>query len=168
MLMNPDDQISPAMAELVVDGKPVYKVDARPSQALVVHCGDPRFQSAFRLFITRELGFQNYTPLIIGGGVHAFGAQSFLPKNFKTLWGQIKFFVKVGQVKQVVIINHEDCLWYKKMQGYEAKLKLPVLGRQDLQTAARTILRDFTGVQVRSFWAALEGDNISFTEVPPA
>jgi hypothetical protein len=165
--MIPEDQISPAEAEVTLNGKPVYKIDTRPSQALVVHCGDPRFQAAFRMFITKELGIPNYTPLIIGGGVHAFGAQSLLPKNFKILWQQIKFFVKEGRVNQVIFINHEDCKWYEKMQGLQSRIKLPVIGRQDLQTAARTILRDFTGVRVRSFWAAVDGDDITFNEVSP-
>jgi len=161
----PVAEVSLPEAEVVIDDKPVYRIDTRPSQALVVHCGDPRFQSAFRMFITHELGIDNYTPLIIGGGVHAFGAQSFLPKNFKILWQQIKFFVKEGRVNQVIFINHEDCKWYEKMQGLQSRIKLPIIGRRDLQTAARTILRDFTGVRVRSFWAAVDGNDITFDEV---
>jgi hypothetical protein len=62
----------------VVDAKeaPGYWIETRPSDALVIHCGDPRFQAAFRRFITEELGISNYMPLIVGGGIHAFGVQS--------------------------------------------------------------------------------------------
>ncbi len=147
------------------DKKPVYRIDTTESEALVVHCGDPRFQKAFRLFINEELGIANYTPIIIGGGVHSFGLQSFLPKNFKILWEQIKFFVKEGKLSQVIIINHEDCKWYEKMKGYRSSINLPVLGRKDLFIASEKILEDFAGVEVRSFFASLDSDEIIFEEV---
>lgn len=142
-----------------------YRVSRAPAEAIVIHCGDPRFQEAFRQFVTRELGIRNYVPIIIGGGIHALGMQSLMPKNFKILWEQIKFFVKEAGVRQVIIINHEDCAWYKKMKGFHPTIRLPIKGKLDLRTATETILRDFTGVSVRTFWAGLEGDVISFSEV---
>lgn len=150
---------------LAVDGKPRYQLDTAESEALVIHCGDPRFQTAFRRFITEELGIRTYTPIIIGGGVHAFGVQSFLPKNFKILWEQVKFFVKEVRLRQVIIINHEDCQWYRKMKGYHPTVELPLKGRLDLKTAAERILEDFAGVEVHSYWAGLDGDRITFSEV---
>jgi len=143
----------------------IYRLDRTPSEALVIHCGDPRFQSAFRRFITEELGFQNYTPVIIGGGLHAFGSQSLRPKNLKVLWEQIKFFVRHRGLKKIIFINHEDCQWYARMIGYRSPVDLPVLGRVDLQTAATKIAEDFMGVDVRSFYAALDGDRIVFEEM---
>ena len=147
------------------DGRPMYRLDDRPSEALVIHCGDPRFQSAFRRFVTEELGIVNYTPVIIGGGVHAFGVQSFLPKNFKILWEQVKFFVKENKLRRIIIINHEDCKWYEKMSGYHPRIELPLKGKLDLQDAALTILRDFAGVQVQTYWAAVDNDRVYFTPV---
>ena len=151
--------------ELAVYGTPPYQLDKTTSHTLAIHCGDPRFQTAFREFITGGLGVSNYTPLIIGGGIHAFGMQTFLPKNFKIVWEQIKFFVKEGNLNQIIIINHEDCKWYDKMKGYYGNISLPLKGKQDLKSAALTILRDFSSVQVRTFWAALDGDNVVFTEI---
>lgn len=143
----------------------VYRISHEPPQAIVVHCGDPRFQEAFRMFITRDLGFRNYVPVIIGGGIHAFGVQSLLPKNFKILWEQIKFFIKEVNLHEVVFINHEDCAWYKKMKGYHGGIELPVKGKLDLGIAARHILHDFSGVNVRTFWAGLDGDVVTFSEI---
>ncbi len=151
--------------EIMVDGKTVYTVDTHPSEALVLHCGDPRFQTAFRTFLTRELGLKNYTPIIIGGGVHAFGLQSFLPKNFKILWEQVKFFVKEQSLSRVIIINHDDCKWYERMRGYHSRIKTADKGKHDLTTAALTILRDFSGITVSTYWADLEGDRITFREI---
>ncbi len=151
--------------DMMVDGRVRYKLDQTESQALVIHCGDPRFQKAFRRFIVEELGLANYTPLIIGGGVHAFGMQAFLPKNFKVLWEQVKYHLKAGDLKQIIIINHEDCHWYEKMKDYRFDIQLPLQGKMDLKKAAMTIWQDFSGVSVRSFWAGIEGDHITFTEI---
>jgi hypothetical protein len=147
------------------DGRRFYRLDTGPPEALVIHCADPRFQNAFREFITNELGIRHYAPIVIGGGVHSFGAQSFLPKNFKILWEQIKFFVKDTDVRQIIIINHEDCKWYDKMKGFHPRIELPHKGKLDLGEAARVILHDFAGVHVRQFWAGLEGDKVYFTEL---
>jgi hypothetical protein len=147
------------------DNKPVYRVDNTPSDTLVIHCSSPRFQKAFRQFVTEELGIEYYTPIMIGGGLHAFGVQSFLPKNLKFLWEQIKFFVKEQNIRSIIIINHRDCRWYEKMKGYYPTVDLPTKGRIDLRSAAKTLLSDFGGVHIRSFYADLHGDEIVFEEV---
>jgi len=147
------------------EGKALYPIDRAPSEALVVHCGDPRFQTAFRRFVTEELGLKSYTPVVIGGGAHAFGAQSLLPKNFKIMWEQVKFFVKEGGLRRVIVINHEDCQWYRKLKGYHPTVQLPIKGRLDLRTAAKTILRDFAGVRVESYWAGLKDEHVYFEKV---
>ena len=166
----------PAPADAVVaiepevvkpDGRLLYPLDLAPSRALVIHCGDPRFQTAFRRFVIEELGHRQYTPVIIGGGAHAFGVQSFLPKNYKILWEQIKFFVKESGLREIIVINHEDCKWYEKMRGYHPRIGLPLKGRLDLESAAHAILKDFAHVRVRTFWAGLEGSNVVFTETSP-
>ncbi len=145
--------------------KPVYRIDDRVSDTLVIHCSSPRFQKAFRLFVTEGLGIEHYTPITIAGGLHAFGMAMFLPKNLKFLWEQIKFFVKNQNIKTIIIINHRDCQWYEKMKGYHPTVDLPVKGRTDLRTAARSILTDFAGVHIRSFYADVHGDEITFEEV---
>ncbi len=161
-----DDEPIEVTADVIrPDGRPMYALDHQPPEALVIHCGDPRFQTAFRRFVTEELGIQHYALIVLGGGVHAFGAQSFLPKNFKILWEQVKFFIRSQNLKQVIIINHEDCGWYHKLSGYHPTIDLPVKGKLDLRQAAQTLLKDFAGVQVRSYWAGIENDHVYFTPV---
>ena len=160
-----DEDYTESETEAYVGGLGTYRLENITSNTLVIHCGDPRFQTAFHDFIRAGLGISNYTPLIIGGGIHAFGMQTFLPKNFKIIWEQIKFFVKEGELDQIIIINHEDCKWYEKMKGYYGNISLPLKGKKDLKQAALKILQDFSGVSVRTFWAGLDGDNIVFTEI---
>ncbi len=42
---------------------------------------------------------------------------------------------------------------------------MPIKGKLDLQTALKAILNDFAHVKVRTFWAGLDGDNITFEEM---
>ena len=77
--------------DIMVDGKVHYEMDTAEIDTLVIHCADPRFQTAFRRFITEELGIASYTPIIIGGGIHAFGIRHLLPKNFKILWEPVSY-----------------------------------------------------------------------------
>ncbi|MEW6411321.1 MAG: hypothetical protein AB1483_02480 [Candidatus Zixiibacteriota bacterium] len=142
-----------------------YYVNRTPPQALVIHCSDPRFQQAFRSFITEELGIRNYAPIIIGGGVHALGMRGLRPKNFKVLWEQIRFFMKVFRPTEIVVINHEDCLWYEKMKGYHPTIDRLLKGKLDMLTAEKIVLEEFPLIEVRAFWAALDSDRITFKEL---
>ena len=165
----PAHQAEPEAKEYEVDvirpdGRTMYRLEKSPPEAIVVHCADPRFQTAFRRFVTEELGFKNYTPLVIGGGAHSFGMQEFRPKNFKTLWEQVKIFLDLQKVKQVVVINHEDCLWYDRHKGFHPTIPLKEKALSDLKTTSKQLIEDFTGVNIRTFWAALDGDSVYFVE----
>ena len=155
----------PLEPEVLEHGRRVYKIDNTPADALVIHCADPRFQTAFRRFVVEELELRNYVPLVIGGSAHGLGSRMFFPKNFKVIWEQIKFYTKQFQIRQVIIINHEDCRWYRAMTMVHHEAKAREKGRLDLITAAKTLVEDFAGIRVRSFWAELDGDTIRFSEV---
>ena len=147
------------------DGRTLYRLEKSPPQALVIHCADPRFQTPFRRFVTEELGFKNYTPLVVGGGAHSFGMAQFRPKNFKTLWEQVKVFLEIQKVTQVIVINHEDCLWYQRLKGFHPTIPLREKQLSDLKTTSLKLLEDFAGINIRTYWAALEGDSVYFVEV---
>jgi hypothetical protein len=147
------------------EGRLVYQLNSAPSESLVIHCADPRFQIAFRRFITEELSLENYTPIVIGGGIHALSSEESMPKNFKILWEQIKFFIKLGGIRRVIFINHEDCRWYEKMHGHLPRINLPDKGKEDLKLAATLLLRDFSGISLETYFAHLVGDEVTFERI---
>jgi hypothetical protein len=147
------------------EGRLVYKVNSAPSETLVIHCADPRFQIAFRRFVTEELGLENYTPIVIGGGIHALSSEESMPKNFKILWEQVKFFIKAGGIRRIIFINHEDCRWYEKMHGHLPRINLPDKGKEDLKLAAIVLLRDFGGISLETYFAHLDGDEVTFERI---
>jgi len=143
---------------------PQYLIEKTAPKALVVQCSDARFQEAFKRFVIDELGLPNFYPLAIGGGVHALGAKDTIPYSYEALYGQIKFFIERVPLKLVVLINHQDCKWYRvhaDLSGLDADTQ----AQADLKTGKTILNADFPGVEIRTFWAGLDGDTISFSEV---
>jgi hypothetical protein len=95
-------------------------VEARPT-AVVVHCSDPRFQTAFAEFLRNELHLEpgRYIPLVISGGVGSLAEPLRLPKEFKFIKERIAMFVeRFGSIERIVLINHEDCRHYESLKEF--------------------------------------------------
>lgn len=101
------------------DGPHVY--EAMPEvtpQAVVVYCSAPRFQVAFDQFIERELGLTKgqFIPLVVAGGAGVLAHPERLPKEFKFMRERFELFRRnYPSIKRVVLINHEDCAYYRML-----------------------------------------------------
>jgi hypothetical protein len=143
-----------------------YSLETEKPQAVVIHCGDPRFQRAFRGFIEEDLGIRSYVPIIVLGGVHAFGFKELRPKQYKVLFEQIKYLIKEKDIKRVVIINHEDCEWYGRFSSWIMKrVPLPKKQVDDLRSAAEGLFEHFLNIDIETYYAGLEGDSIEFKRI---
>ena len=123
-------------------------VDSEP-EAIVVHCSDPRFQKAFKEFITNELKLPegSYVPLVISGGVGSLSQPLSLPKEFKFMKERIEQFLKrFDSIQRIILINHEDCRHYEVIKSMIGNLLLnrvrDMMERQkiDLKQVSRTLL----------------------------
>jgi len=141
-----------------------YPIEKTDPKALVVQCSDARFQDAFKRFMIDDLGLPNFYPLAIGGGVHALGAKDTMPDSYTALYGQIKFFIEEVPLKLVVLINHQDCKWY---QGHAdlSDFDEDTQAMADLKIGKTILSADFPDVEIRTFWAGLDGDSVTFSEV---
>ena len=97
----------------------VYDVmpEAAP-QAIVVYCSTPRFQAAFDQFIEKELGLAKgeFIPLAVAGGAGVLAHPERLPKEFKFMRDRFELLRKnYTSVKRVVLINHEDCAYFRML-----------------------------------------------------
>jgi hypothetical protein len=87
-------------------------------QAIVVYCCDPRFQTAFDQFIENELGLAKgqFIPLVVAGGAGVLAHPERLPKEFKFMRDRFELLRKnYTSIHRVVLINHEDCAYYKML-----------------------------------------------------
>jgi hypothetical protein len=87
-------------------------------EAIVVYCGDPRFQTAFQAFTETELGLHKgqFIPLVVGGGAGVLANPERLPKEFKFMRDRFELIHRYfPSVQRVVLINHEDCLHYRML-----------------------------------------------------
>jgi hypothetical protein len=118
-------------------------------EAVVVYCGDPRLQTAFEPFIENELGLQkgHYIPLVVGGGAGVLANPQRLPKEFKFMKDRFELIHRhFPSVQRAVLINHEDCLYYRMLAQEVPGLKghgpdSPHWPRDDLPLIANTVHR---------------------------
>jgi len=132
-------------------------------KAIVVYCGDPRFQKAFEQFIETELGLKKgqYIPMVVGGGAAVLAHPEKLPKEFKFMKDRFELYGGYfGSIRRVVLINHEDCKYYESLKervlGFlGAHPQLADRSREDLPAIAGIFdrLLSHLGVAVELYYA---------------
>jgi carbonic anhydrase len=81
----------------VTNQKPAIRCDA-----LVVHCMDYRLQKFLHPWITSRFGPDNFDIISLAGGVH----------DYEMVLKYVQLAVQIHSIKEVVLINHEDCRAY--------------------------------------------------------
>lgn len=152
------------MTETAIQEQKTYAVlKPEESDGLVLHCADPRFQEAFARFIREELGMKQPIPFVVPGGIHDF-VSPVRVKAARQLWQQLEFMIKEGNVKRLVIINHDDCKWY----GRWNTLVSTTVGEDiahHLMKAAELLFEKKFRIDVECYVARLEGDKVTFERV---
>jgi hypothetical protein len=141
-------------------------------EAVVVYCGDPRFQTAFEPFIERELGLRkgHFIPLVVGGGAGVLANPERLPKEFKFMKDRFELIHKYfPSIKRVVLINHEDCIYYRmlaeKIPGFLTDCASNLRNRpgedMDLIERVFTRLLSHLGLRIELYYAKFAGGDHS-------
>ena len=135
------------MAETTTDR--TYPLTEAHPRAVVIHCGDPRFQRAFGDFIRDELHLPEgeYVPFIVSGGVASLSEPLRLPKDFKFMKERITFLLETfDTIQRIVLINHEDCRHFEMLKAALGNLFLQHFSHmnerhvRDLRTVASLLL----------------------------
>jgi hypothetical protein len=139
---------------------PSYEVVARlessEPRALVVHCGDHRFQAAFQEFLNRNLGLAgNYDLIVIPGGPQSLTLVEYLPKFSWASWRWLRFFVENHDIGRLILIQHQDCVWYKSLPLHLHVSAEPRLRQEeDLGKLAQALRREFPQLRAELYYAA--------------
>ncbi|MEZ0396773.1 MAG: carbonic anhydrase [Anaerolineales bacterium] len=110
------------------------------TQAIVVHCMDFRLQKHLDEWLQRELGHGQYDRLSLAGGVFDL---DFVSR-------QVALSHRLHDIKQVLLINHEDC-------GAYGEAGSPERHAADLRAAKQRIQAEIPGLEVRPYYLHLDG-----------
>ncbi|MGH9777061.1 MAG: hypothetical protein ACRD5I_01495 [Candidatus Acidiferrales bacterium] len=132
--------------------------------ALVVQCSDPRYQPHFHDFLRRGLKLERYALLAVPGGAQFLTLVDFLPKFSWAGWRWVKFIGDIAPPSRVILIAHDDCLWYKHVRrGKPAEIHAKQIG--DLRRVEVGVRERFRGVAVELYYARLEDGAAAFETV---
>lgn len=148
---------------------PEYPVDpnAKPT-AVVIHCSDPRFNYAFRVFIENTLGLPsgNYIPLVFGGGAGVLAHPFELPKEAKFVKDRLEYWkTRFPSVKRIILINHEDCKYYNQLKEKLTNLfpnnaLMDKVAKMDLLSVAKMLkaMSFLTGYSIEVYYAKFKDE----------
>jgi hypothetical protein len=132
---------------------------------LVVHCSDPRFQPHFHDFLRRALRLERYALLAVPGGAQFLTLVDYLPKFSWAGWRWVKFIGDIAPPSRVVLIAHDDCLWYKHVRGRSKLGEIHAKQLEDLRRVEAGVRERFRNVAVELYFARLEGNSATFESV---
>jgi len=135
------------------------------SHVVAIHCSDPRYQPHFQDFLRTGLGLTNYGLIAIPGGAEHLSPseRSDMLRSQGSAW--FDFMTKLMAAERCILIGHADCRWYvvNRIEPDEARLKEHQ--SRDLVAVREVIGRRFPRVAVELYFAEIEGQQASFTEV---
>src|SRR5579859_1148629 len=104
-----------------IDSPATYAIQPVASpKALVIFCGDPRFQLPVKQFLEKDLGLKegDFMPIVAAGGPASLSIGDVRPKEAKYLRESIAFYLDhFNEVHRVIVINHEDCAKYRDLEN---------------------------------------------------
>jgi hypothetical protein len=140
-----------------------YPASAHPEpEAIIVFCGDPRFQAAIAAFIAEELHLKpgEFLPFSVPGGIASLSEPFARPKDFKVLKEGLEFYLtRLRTIHKVILINHEDCKKYLDLceQLGPSSLKngnIPDRQRSDLHKVTQVVSRILSEqIEVQRYYA---------------
>lgn len=111
------------------------------ADAFILSCIDFRFQKYIRSWLDTNYAGKTFDYVGFAGGV----------KDLETILKQLAISVKLHDIKDVVLMNHEEC------GGYGAE-STPENHARDLRKAKETILTLYPDVQVKCYYLHLDGE----------
>lgn len=149
-----------------------YSLDSKISDGeadvLVIHCGDYRFQAAFQEFLNRSLNLDGkYDLMVIPGGPLSLTLVEYLPKFSWASWKWLRFFTEQHNIRKLVLIQHQDCGFYKTLPHHLHSSREPrERQEQDLRRVRDAMKKDFPQLTVEAYYAGWDaGEHVRIDSV---
>jgi len=137
------------------------------TEVLAIHCGDYRFQGAFHEFLNEALGLgKNYDLMVIPGGPLSLALLGYRPQYSWSAWKWFRFFIEMHGVKRLILIQHQDCAWYRTMPAHlHDSPELRARQEQDLGRIVNMLEKEFPKLAVELYYA--EWDDAGHVTMEP-
>lgn len=131
------------------------------TDVLAIHCGDYRFQSAFREFLAHTLALEGkYDLMVLPGGPLSLTLAEYLPKFSWSSWKWLRFFVEKHEIRRLILIQHQDCGFYKTMPHHLHSSSDPRQRQeQDLRRATAALKKDFPSLAIENYYASWDASD---------
>ncbi len=127
------------------------------SGKLAIFCSDERFVMATLEFLRRHLDIDRCDLMVVAGG------PAFIPQSETALMERLDLLLKAHEIKQVILIAHDDCGYYKHRHRSLPPQMLKEKQQEDLLAALKVF--QAKGIQAKAFFAFVESGDIVFEEV---
>ncbi|HSB62363.1 MAG TPA: acyl carrier protein [Vicinamibacteria bacterium] len=132
--------------------------------AAAVYCSDGRIGDHVDDFLHNGLGLPRYDRLACPGGPVALAGRLTSFWECHSVEEQLRFLLRVHDVRQVVLIAHQPCAYYLERLRVPAAALEPEQQR-DLRHAAWAVQRADPALEVAGFLAWAEGGRVRFEKV---
>ena len=144
--MNMNDQEDRVVFESSV------RFDENRIRAAAVYCSDGRFGEHFDDFLHNYLKLPRYDRLAVPGGAACLAGHFLSFWEEEGLIEQLRFLVKMHGLERVVLVAHQDCVFYAE-RLHVSPLQMETQQREDMQTAVQRIRCAPPGLLVNAFFA---------------
>jgi carbonic anhydrase len=127
------------------------------SKNLAIFCSDERFTKASINFLKTKLKIKVCDLFVVPGGV------AFLINRERNLIHRLSLLTKLHNIKQIVIISHSDCGYYKTQFcniNYVEQKQI-----NDLKQSVKILKKMFCNVSVKTFFVKHKNSKIIFKEI---
>jgi hypothetical protein len=128
------------------------------TEVLVIHCSDHRFQAGFYEFLNRCLNLEeNYDLLVLPGGPQCLALVEYLPKFSWAGWRWFRFLVDSHDLKRLILLQHQDCMWYKELPLHLHSSPEPrERQEQDLRRARAALAKERPELGIELYYASFD------------
>lgn len=147
----------------------VYRSEVTPvdgsTEALVIHCSSAPYQAEMHDFLAQGLRLRKYSLIAVPGGAQALTLVEFLPKFAWAGWRWTKFLVDLDKPQRLVLLGHQDCLWYTRMLPSRGTATVKERVIADLHKARHALAERFPGSTIETYYAGHAGNEAFFERV---
>ncbi len=137
-----------------------FEYEACFSGKLAIFCSDERFIKANLAFLENYLKIERSDLIVLPGG------PEFIINDESNLLERLGILVKAHQIKQIILISHSDCGYYKKSFDNFSKEKILKKQLDDTKKAINRLKNLFDGISVDSFHAYISDlGSIKYTQI---